>query len=198
MKIATVTKLKHGVWWEVMARKGWSQLDLSEALGVSYNTVNKWVNLNAYPKQLTEKQYWKICNLTGLTPEDIWPEGGRDYIGLLPKSIEAIHDVEPEQMQRLSAVSAGVLDGPQETAMKNEAKQRIDDAVFGDDSPLSEREKVVLEKRIYAGASLTEIAKEFSVTRTRVTQIYRGALEKLRHPGRTKLLLEAREALDGN
>lgn len=64
--------------------------------------------------------------------------------------------------------------------------EEIENKIFAqqllDSDRLTEREKFFLRKRYLEDNTLGEIAKAFDVTKTRISQIEKAALRKLRHP----------------
>lgn len=55
-------------------------------------------------------------------------------------------------------------------------------------STLTAREERILRMRFWDGLTLEEVGKKFRLTRERIRQIEKDALQKLRHPQRTRLL----------
>lgn len=53
-------------------------------------------------------------------------------------------------------------------------------------STITEREQSIIEGIYYKGKSYRDLAKEFGCTPTRISQIERKVIEKLRHPSRAK------------
>lgn len=64
-----------------------------------------------------------------------------------------------------------------------ETMKRVLDAI-------TERERKVIEMRVYNGCTLEEVGRKFHVTRERIRQIEAKAIRKLRHPTRSKQLIE--------
>ncbi len=88
-KIAVVARMKHGVLYEAIKKRGWSIKQAAQFLGIRLSTLYLVINLKKKPpflfstknneemkrkaRELTEK----LMELTGMTVEDLFPESIR-------------------------------------------------------------------------------------------------------------------------
>jgi RNA polymerase primary sigma factor len=76
---------------------------------------------------------------------------------------------------------------PEDSLLAAETTQVLDGII----GTLTPREQRVLQIRFHKDGTLEDAAKAFDVTRERIRQIEAKALRKMRHPDRTKSLVEA-------
>ncbi len=126
-----------------------------------------------------------------------------EHLGCAPESVQALRDLDlPLVSLDLDAKDGDVHESmsdwlpsvsdadPVEATEHNEVLAAIVDAVDG----LEEREKLVMRMRFGladgSDHTLEEVATAMGVTRERVRQIQKMALEKLRRPARSKAIAE--------
>lgn len=176
LKITIVQRAKHGDFHEAIKRKGWTQKQAAEYLEMPYSSFLSLINLKRVPKTLTDVQRGKIEQLTGKCVEEIFPQEIRDRSWLMAKKrFERTIEIDPA---KFIATGAGqkLIDGPLETAMKNEMLERLRTIMS---AALTDRERIVTEFRM-EGMTLEEVGRRCNVTRERVRQIETKAKDKLR------------------
>jgi len=183
MRIGVDIKLKHPDLWEALLRRGWTQAEGARYLGVGPYTFGLWLNLRWYPRRLSDEQVAALMELTGKTPEDLWPDAIRDPFFLaIPKRKKTFTEID---LRRLAgACEAKKL--PFEILEQGERKRVIDEVL----QQLSSRQRAVIRARFYEGLSLKEVGERFGVTGENIRRIETQALNRLRHPCRAKTLRE--------
>jgi RNA polymerase sigma factor (sigma-70 family) len=168
--IACVSKLKHGVLWNIMKKNGWSQGALAKALGIDQTTLGRIVNLKHVPdftkphrKDLKER----LEILTGLDVRDLFPSEL-----LTPEFLQAPKCFEQtsECPQRLLYDEAtGMLSLPQapdEILMDKEEANDIEVAL----RVLTPRQREVFDL-CRQGLTRAEIARRIPLSNTQVSNI---------------------------
>lgn len=179
-KIVAVTRLRHGVLHEALKARGWTQTEFARRLGKRDTEVGRWCNIHECPKHLSPEQEKVLLDLTGLLPEDIWPEELRQSPLLKqPKIREQMAEIPRHLLADWCQPQA--LPMPDDVVESKEQRDRIKIAL----STLTPREEKVV--RLYFGLgenehTLAEIAQLLDRSRTRVGQIFSRALRKLKHP----------------
>ncbi|GEM_PF-2567430 len=181
-------RLKHGDLLDALAKKGWTQSGAAKYLNVSPQAFGHWINLQEVPRHLTTDQVTKLMELTGKTPELLWPDyvRSKDFLDA-PKTFEVVRDVDARKM--LTALQRGreLLAAPPDALFeKRELRENLA-RVMSTLPPLIAH---VLRERFFDGASPQEIADEMvpKITRDEVKRLEAKGLRMLRHPERTKNL----------
>lgn len=179
-KIGIKARLKHGVLLEALTRKGWNQTQAAEYLQVPMQTFGKWINLQEVPKKLSEEQIKRLLELTGMLPDQLWPDYVRsqDFLDA-PKTFEVVKDVDApkliEAMRTLRQLPAGE---PDKLFEQKELAEKIDELL----GTLRPREALVIRSNFFEGRTDDETGKMLNVSATRVRHLEYKALRKLRHP----------------
>lgn len=191
--LTAITKLKHTALYEAAKELG-SQSALARALDVSPQEVGRWLNLRScppkyptpkWPKERLDKLGDDLFAITGLTIDELFPKKLRDADDFLnrPKTYEHTKRFHVERLKELSgeAKSRMTLPDPSAEASK---KDTIDQLMKVSKRCLTWRENEVLKYRFGLKGekpkTLSETAKEFKVTKSRIQQIEQRALGKLR------------------
>ncbi len=180
MLLAATTKIKHGLLCQFIEERGWSQNRLAKEMNIQQATVNRWFNLQDYPKN--HETVAKVCAFLDKEMWEVWPEEIIEAINkkyfktkVLTQYKEIpISNLLQEQKSQLR-IDGDVVSGSHE---QEELRIVIDEILCA----LSFREKSVLRKRFgFDGNEETLEAQgaDFRVTRERVRQIEVQALEKL-------------------
>jgi transcriptional regulator with XRE-family HTH domain len=178
MKIAAVTKFKHGGIYELLRKHGITQAELARRTGIHPSGLSAIVRLIRRP---SEKQVIAIQRVLGemgeaIDVEEFFPAS---YVGT-GKSLTMVQlqDVEPlklaqyAQHQRLTLedaqmpIAADLLDTETEL-------QRVKDAV-------SDKELDLLRKYFIEGAPFRELAKQQKITRAGLQHRVENVLKKIR------------------
>lgn len=174
--------LHHHKLREARKAKGYSQIGLAEATGMSLYRVSSIEQLKNFPK---EKEAYIIADLLGEDPIELFPKwtfpvyGTRIDFKVL--EVEKTALTSPEVLQ---------LEAPdfKEEFYKKELVERLDRVL----KFLGDREAKVLELRFGLHNNkphlLEEVAQIMGVTRERIRQIEAKALRKLKHPSRRRKL----------
>ncbi len=171
MRIVIQARFKNGYLHEAVKRRGWTYGQAAEFIGIGYHTFLKWVGLRKIP---AAKYHAKIEELTGLPVEVVFPPELDDpEFHSLPKVIERAAEVGPMALQRFAPK---LIESPVEVASKNEMIAIINEVAK---ARLTEREAKIFKRRM-DGAKIKDIAREFNVTKSRVDQLNRRAINKIR------------------
>jgi DNA-binding XRE family transcriptional regulator len=76
MRIAAITRFKHGAIWELLLRLHWSQSELARRCGVCINTIGNIINLQYKPNQILADKIQQVFGESGQYIDVIseWPE----------------------------------------------------------------------------------------------------------------------------
>jgi transcriptional regulator with XRE-family HTH domain len=184
MKIAAITKLKHGVLFDA-SRKTGSQAALARHLGISAGTVGNWCNMlsapptkptHDYPQEKLDDIERKLLVLTGLTLDEIFPLEMRCREFLKATKERTVYkEIKFTQLTDKKAKTLSIEMDPQLILAEEEESRRQQDYLRSHFEKLSSREKEILRHRLglYGAERLTikELAKRLGITVERVRQI---------------------------
>ncbi len=180
-----IARIKHGHLREALKARGWTQKQAAEFLGASQSWLGQVINLREIPskKWLSEHQE-KLLELTGKTPEDLFPESlrVREFLDV-PKTIEATREV-PLHLLASGKESLALPPTPEEFLMNEELANGIDGLI----SELTQQQQKVITGIYFEGKTQVEVGLEMGKTRGRIGQIEKKALYRLRLPARMKIL----------
>jgi RNA polymerase primary sigma factor len=179
----------YATWW---IRQGITRAisDQSRTIRIPVHMVDTINKLKRLSRELAQELQRKpteaeISESSGFSPEKI-----REIVKLSQEPISLESPVGDEQGELGDFIEDFSQIEPEENVMKDSLKQVLEEAL----SELSEREKMVIKLRFGFEddhpKTLKEVGKLFNVTRERIRQIEAKALEKLRHPVRSKILQE--------
>jgi RNA polymerase sigma factor (sigma-70 family) len=165
-------RIKRGDLLHAMQEAELSVMDLHRESGVSIKSIYDLLNFKVTPKNKLgawRKTVIAISRALSYEPSQLFPE--HLDIEVVTNRIESY--VEATQFAMEGA------EGPAELTARREAYDSLESVM---ERCLNEREKTVLNRRFFAGATLEEVGHEFRVNTERIRQIEAKALRKLRHP----------------
>jgi RNA polymerase sigma factor (sigma-70 family) len=182
-RIGIKARLKHGVLLEALAKRGWSQSEGARFVGVDASQFGRWINLLEVPRKLTEDKIQKLLDLTGLLPDQLWPEiiRSKDFLDA-PKTFELIKNINARKM--LTALMRREISGPESIFNRQELSRKIEKVL----DTLPPRESEVIKLRYLEDKTCEEVAEEMGLSKQGVSRIEARAMRKLRHPQRAKNL----------
>ncbi len=165
--------------------------DQSRTIRLPVHTVETITKMNNARQKLLQKLGRKP------TSEELAAEMGVDcdkidwLISILyaePVSLDI--PIGEDESQLSDFIEDEVSTAPDEEAAQNMLRQQFRDVL----SSLSDRERKIIEMRYgldnEQGLTLKEVGHEFGLTRERIRQIEKEALAKLRHPSRSRKLID--------
>lgn len=183
MRIGTKARIKQGDILEALQKKGWTQRQGAEFLGMSEAQFGELINLKWVPKVFSEELTRKLFELTNKLPEDLFPEFARQPEFLsLTKIFTRFEEVTPQMLK--SGAARFLLPAPDEITDKEILKRTIDGTLL----TLTIKEQEIVRRCIMEEESEEEVAKSFGIHLMRLKQIKNRALRKLRHPSRSHYL----------
>lgn len=206
VSISAIGRLKHSDLWRAAIQVG-GQAALARHLNVNVLELNLWVNLKGVPpvtpEDVKRRPTWnaerhaefarKLLTLTGKTLAEMFPEDVRQCTEFFkaPKNFEQTRELTSDQLLDYAELSRERLlpQGAHEQVEQQEVRGLIQKVLV----TLPPRERRVLAKRFGIGGeretSADQLAIEEGVSRARIYQIEKKALNKLRQPKRIEPLL---------
>lgn len=182
MKIDFVIKPKVALIYDYMKEHNLNQKQIADIAGISQNALSQILNFRYIVKDINNSTYLiKICNIIGCTPEDLYPpELTNEIRKKLGKPVVISRQIEFTALpyNELLALESG--DDPTEYTEKEELKNQLR-KIIG--TTLSPKEEKIIRMRFGIGEpdkTLDQVAKDFQLTRTRISQIEIKSLKKLR------------------
>jgi len=192
LDIALKIKAKHGKLYQYMVDNNLSWIEMSSRLGVSSNTLGNILHFRWYPKKNTRGSYntgkiaKKLESFFGCSIEELFPKELQEKLRdneEIRKLLQDTHVIHKEiDIEYLPFYSL-----PQIPYVENFDSFETNDLLKNILKTLTPKEEKVIKMRFGIGDkeySLSEIAKDFDVSRERIRQIEEKALRKLRHPSR--------------
>lgn len=187
-RIAVVARMKHGVLYEAIKKRGWTVKKAAEFLGIRWSTLCSIINLKKKPpflfsprgneetkrraRELTEK----LMELTGMTVEDLFPEEFRtDEFLASPKIAERFADV-PTQLLLEQTGMLALPPAPDEELMEKEQEKELDEVING----LGFEHQHAIQRLYFDGMTGVEAGKERGVGRGAVPASAKTALKKMK------------------
>lgn len=150
----------------------------ADAVGISYGgSLLPYLNLTRSPlgpDGLLRECAWALCDFLNASPSDLWSDAQLQPLTTNHSSI----DLDAESVQALACGTTSV--DPLRLASHAQAGRILQDAI----DSLTPNEACVIRERFFGDATHEELAERIGVTRSRVHQIEKKALRKLRHPTR--------------
>lgn len=178
-KVNTIARMKHGELRAALKRRGWTQKQAADFIGMPYSSLNRLLALQWFPvkKGFTRKQEQKLLELTGKTIEELFPTWTREKDFLeTPKVMEIIREATPQMLQAHGLLA--LPPGPDEVAEKNELQSITEEML----SSLPPKYQKVLRLHFWEEKTLEEISEEMKMSRA-LAGYYKGrAIRLLRHP----------------
>lgn len=187
VKIAAITKLKHGGLWSALKALGWSQRTLAEKSNCDYTTLCHICNLVRRPSPADARKIEKAFVEAGenFDAEQEWPETFHGFGGRI--QIEQIGEIDQRQLEAVKQHYLNLeLDAIPDTMEYYE--EGLQQAL----NNLTERQALVLRERFgFNGKpkTLEEVGELLGVGGARVRQIEAKAMRNLRHPRSIKLIV---------
>jgi len=177
MRIGIIAKAKQGDIFEALEKRGWTQGQGAEFLGMDQSTFGRLLNMRWVPREFSPELTIKLYELTGKTTEELFPEWARqkDFL-TMPKVSKKFFGVTPLLLQAFAPQH--LLVGPEEAFYKEEVTRIIEEALH----TLSPREEEVVRRHVMNDESLEDISKEVDMPGWMLRAIRDKALRKLRHP----------------
>ena len=167
-RIAVIARMKHGVLYEAIKKRCWTQKKAAEFLGVTPSGLGLAINLKGtfphlFPEKLTPERQnrareiaEKLMELTGMPVQDLFPEEFRTKEFLaLPKLVERFADVPT----RLLLEQAGMLSlpaAPDEELIAEEERNELQEVL----AELSFPVRHAIQRVVFDGVSVKEAARE--------------------------------------
>ena len=192
-------KAKHADLWRAAKKMGGVR-QLAEHLGLQLCKMYNWINMREMPK-FRQEHPWansdrrrdleaKLLALTGKTFDQIWPEDvyTQDFLDM-SKSTEI--DVQATAAGLLGYQNElRALPSPEQVAEQHECRDMIRDVI----GTLPARYADVIRRRYgieyEQPQTLDEVAAALGVTRERIRQMEKRALETLQHESRAQQLID--------
>jgi len=186
-RITLIAKIKHADLL-IAVRKLGSQVKLAEHLGVNPVYVGDWINLQTQPSQQMIDRHpdleQKLFDLTGKLLDELFPVSVAPLLGG-PKTVEVTKGFNQSQLASLAARQG--LTAPEQLALVDydKSQEKIRQLVDKSLVLLTPQERTVVMLRFGlppAESAYTqhEIAEMWGVTNSRIQQIEKKALYKLR------------------
>lgn len=213
VEIIAITKLKHGLLWDLANKLG-GQRALAKALGVSAPTVSCWIGLRSAfgvglkgrrsrlrPEKL-EQIALKLCELTGRHIKDIFPDFLVECLPSLCPVNQRRRRVKVSELNALRFHAERTAERLSWTA--DDSDRKLDNEDLAESlkqvlKTLSYREREILKLRYGLGGNgytytQAEVGKLFNCSKQRVRQIEAKAICKMQQPKRQEQLAAFVEA----
>ncbi len=171
-------------------KRGWSDKDTAKFLGISVTYYVRLITFKYIPKKgLSQQLSERLFELTGKFPDELFPK---------PKLVEelSLNDRKVrDEAYNLDCVchlkSGGIkeLVSPIqviELSFDFELKVAVQELL----KTLNNQQRTVIILRFFGGYTLEEVGQVLSVTRERIRQVEGKALRILRHPSRSRKLVD--------
>jgi len=183
LRIGIVAKLKQGDILEALRNRGWTQKQGAEFVGLDQSKFGLLINLKWVPEEFSPKLSIKLCELTGKTPEELFPEFARQKNFLeAPKVVEVLRDVTPTMLAERNLLQ--LPPSPENIIEQRELKKAVMEALH----TLSPRAEKVLRLHFYEDQTDEQIASETGYTPSEIRTIRNRAMRALRSPVRVDIL----------
>lgn len=190
-RVGIVARLKQGDLLDALSKRGWNQSDAARFLGITPSIFSGWINMNDVPKSFTAEMTIKLYELTGKTPEELFPEFVRSEkfreanVGRKTFTFEA----DPSRMlgtREMLQLEAPIEMTPDGILGNKELRGMINNALH----TLSPREEKILRAHVLEDVPLEELDKEHGWPEGRARAIKDRALRNLRSPENARRLRE--------
>lgn len=175
--VSIIARIKHGDLREAIRKRGWTQKQAAEFLGMRPDSFWTMINLRWIPKKISLELERKLLELTGKSPKELWPDAIRRGAFLSRPKIHEVTREIPEHL--LESVASEQLLLP--SAEECYAADEIRGVLFETLAKLAPRERLVLERRYFDSKTLKEIGAEVGVGVERARQLIIEALRRIRY-----------------
>jgi len=188
-KIAIVARMKHGVLYEAIKKRGWTNKKAAEFLGVAPSHLSAIINLKKRPpfifprrkqvsgdKMKAVKFSERLMELTELSVEDLFPnESLTNEFLTMPKILVGMKDIPRQALIGTGAVPYR-LPAPDDALLQKEVQEEVFDMI--EQLPPYQRDAV---KGLYLeGKTVQEMAQKKGVTKTAIYVAAHSGLQRLR------------------
>jgi DNA-binding XRE family transcriptional regulator len=150
----------------------------ADAVGISYGgSLLPYLNLTRSPlgpDGLLRECAWALCDFLNASPSDLWSDAQLQPLTTNHSSI----DLDADCVQALACGTTSV--DPLRLASHAQAGRILQDAI----DALTPNEACVIRERFFGDATHEQLAERIGLSKSRVQQIEKKALRKLRHPSR--------------
>lgn len=171
---------------KAMQDRGWTQTRTAKFLGIHTQYFGRIINYRDSSRTFSEELSDRLFELTGKLPDELFPQ---------EQISEELNIDEPEVIQEIECSQVRVLGNgalkllaqisPPELAFDFELKAMLEEAIA---TLPSSRMQEVVRLRYFEDQTLAAVADQLKVSSERIRQIEAKALQKLRHPSRSKIL----------
>jgi RNA polymerase sigma factor (sigma-70 family) len=183
MKIAAITRFKHGDLYALLRQLNWTQSELGRRSGLSTQTVGHIINLQHRPNTEQADKIQKALGDVGVFLDVLsqWP----DSMPPLKRNhrIEQFADIQFDSLEDHPEVLQ--LPAPEPDEEREGLRGSMEQVL----SELTPCESEAIRQRFFEARTLAEAARAGGTTREAVRQSESAALRKLRHPAMLKRLL---------
>ncbi len=150
----------------------------AKAAGINYaRELLPYLNLTRSPLTpdgLLRECAWALCDFLNASPSELWSDA---QLQPLTKNRSSI-DLDADSVQALACGTTSV--DPLRLASHAQAGRILQDAI----DALTPNEACVIRERFFGDATHEQLAERIGLSKSRVQQIEKKALRKLRHPSR--------------
>lgn len=188
-RVGIVARLKQGDLLDALTKRGWSQSDAARFLGVTPTIFGGWINMTNVPKLFTEEITIKLYELTGKTPEELFPDFVRSEEFRETKTGRKTFTFDADPSRMLSAKEMLELEAPPQTnpdgiLTKKELVDRVNDVLH----TLTPREEKLVRAHILEDVPLEQLDRENSLPNGTARRLVARGLRRLRNPERASQL----------
>lgn len=150
----------------------------AKAAGINYaRELLPYLNLTRSPLTpdgLLRECAWNLCDFLNASPSELWSDAQLQPLAKNHSSIE----LDADSVQALTCRTRSI--DPLQLASHTQAGRILQDAI----DSLTPNEACVIRERFFGDATHEQLAERIGISRSRVHQIEKKALRKLRHPSR--------------
>jgi len=174
MRIATITRIKHGRLYEALQRIGWTQSKLARKIGTDTSSIGRIINLKHRPSdEMADRimvallPYGEHVNVL-----DDWPEG----LAATRTSITRFVDADPKQIA--DATMGRSLPSAIEYMEAVERAEIVESSL----GRLRHKQRRVVRMHYFDGMSYTEIARAIGCSVANGGHLHDAAIKVLQRP----------------
>jgi DNA-directed RNA polymerase sigma subunit (sigma70/sigma32) len=180
MKIAAITKFKHGALWELLKKLGWTQKELAIRMGYEngQQVVSKILNLSHRPSEKLMTRMQKAFAEAGETVEmeKLFPDS---YIGFhRPLTVVQVEEVEPLQLAQFVQHQRALLQDAEPPLPSEIVK--TEEVLSQFKSYLTDKEFDAIHRHFIKDESYRDIARKYGCSTELIRQRVEKGLRKIR------------------
>lgn len=184
VRVAIVSRMKHGDLYEAMKKRGWNQTQTAEFLGMRGTAFGRMLNLKKLPKTVPDELNAKFVELTGKMYEDLFPEELRNSKFISAEKEAVIYAEIPMPMLLNGGFVPKQLPSPEKALEESELKQLVNEVL----GTLRPKDAMVLRIRFMEGRTIEEAAEKTGYKVSYIKSVEKRAMRCLRHPSRSRRL----------